>query len=133
MRTRSKDVASDYRLHAPLRSVHSIERVREELQRGVNASVMQARADERLMPQVLDQCERQEAIEARLRALVERGVHEIALEGLGKGDFSARLGQVERTLDHLERGEPFSKTVVPEPALEKRAGYDLLRQKITVD
>jgi len=130
MRTRSKDVASDYRIQAPLRSVRSIEHVREELQRGVHRAVVQARSDERLMPQVLDQCKRHEAIEARLRVLVERGVREIALEPLGKGNFSARLVQVERTLHHLERGNPLSKPVVPEPASQKLAGYDLLRLKL---
>jgi hypothetical protein len=77
-------------------SVRSVEQLREELLYGLGESARIARRDASTEQAYLAQYKRHEAIGARLDALARSGVHDIALE---------RLGQVERALEHVERGE----------------------------
>jgi hypothetical protein len=133
LHTRSKDLASDYRVQEPQReaatlarepleaqhvpdparvSVRSVEQLHEELLHGMSASAKHARRDETMMPAFLSEYKRHEAIEARLKALEQGGMLDIALERLGQGGLDERLGQVERALDHVERGESIADAVV---------------------
>jgi len=145
MRTRSKDLASDYREQAPQRetptlareavaeqhapeparvSVRSVEQLREELLHGVSTSAAYARADANAMPAFLAAYKRHEAIEARLQELARSGVRDIALERLGRGSLEDRLGQVERALDQVERETVVDAAVSrsePMPRVEREA------------
>jgi hypothetical protein len=98
------------------------------------------RRDADMMPAFLAEYKQHEAIEARLQALEQHGVRDIALERLGRGGFGERLGQVERALDHAERGE---RVVDPVPSRSEhmqagereasapaRDGYDKLHDDL---